>query len=77
MRRAKKVVVVGIAVAIALVFFLAPVMFWTRVGATLPGMAPVYRSLGCQILGVGDIYSPNSFGFRLGCDIREPYASLA
>jgi|GEM_PF-2346689 hypothetical protein len=99
MRRVKKAAVVGIAVAIALVFFLAPVSYWYTIPvgrivchqlgpleggcpvALFETTAPVYRSLGCQTMGIGVLYTripppdwagffgnwSNWSGLHLGC----------
>jgi hypothetical protein len=68
--------VVGIVVVLAsLAFFLAPVNLWFNSGSRVAGQMfniPVYRSLGCATVGFGDLYSPNWFGFRFGCNLPFP-----
>jgi hypothetical protein len=74
-RRAAVAVSLAVVVAAA-VFFLAPVSFWFNEGPPFytahPVYTPVYRSLGCAALGVGDLYAPGWFGFSLGCGIPVP-----
>jgi hypothetical protein len=90
MRRKTKVAAGGFVLAIVLVFFFAPMLYWTSARPPIPpayfntpGLAlPVYRSLGCAILGYGVLYSPGSvtvgglqypaFGFSLGCNTPYP-----
>jgi hypothetical protein len=90
MRPKTKVIGLGIILVIVLLFFFAPILYWTSVRPPVPpayfntpGLAlPVYRSLGCSLLGYGDLYSPGSvklgglkypaFGFSLGCKIPYP-----
>jgi len=79
-----------LCLVIILLFFLAPVVFWKNDTPPIPpayfrtpGLAlPVYRSFGCAIFGVGDLYSPGAdklggnsypaFGFSFGCAIPYP-----
>jgi len=75
MKSRTKVVVVVVAVVIVMAFFLAPVAFWFDLRAGPVGYTqtvPVYRSLGCATVGLGDLYAPRWFGFSLGCDIPVP-----
>jgi len=76
MRRNTKVAVVVIVVVLAsLAFFLAPIAFWFNSGSPIAGESAkmsVYRSLGCVTVGLGDLYSPNWFGFSFGCQIPVP-----
>jgi hypothetical protein len=67
MRRVAKVVTVSIVVIFTVFFFLAPVIFWFSDSSLVGNGNPVYRSLGCATLGLGDEYAPNMFGFRFGC----------
>ncbi len=78
-----------VVIGIVLTFFFAPLFFWTNARPPVPpayfntpGLGlPVYRSLGCAILGYGDLYSPGAvklggerypaFGLSFGCKI--PY----
>jgi len=78
MGRSGKAAVALIATVVVLVFFLAPVTFWfnLRVGpAGYTQTVPVYRSLGCAVLGLGDLYAPEWFGFSFGCGIPVPIPS--
>ena len=74
MRRATKAAAVATgAVVVVAFFFLAPVVFWYDQQPPIEGQqvtayaAPVYRSLGCAAVGVGDMYSPGWFGLSFGC----------
>ena len=86
MRRNRKLAlggVVGVAVFSGL-FLFAPVMYWNSYPdaffgsggctGTIPCMYQshaIYRSLGCETLGIGDLYSSawgsGYQGLRLGC----------
>jgi len=81
MRRAVEAAGIGTAAVVVLAFFfLAPVVFWFNeyppiVGQRTPANAmPVYRSLGCATVGIGDLYAPSWFGFSFGC--QPPYILL-
>ena len=72
MKGRTKVVALIIAFGLVALFFLAPVSFWFTIRGGPVGYtssAPVYRSLSCVTLGIGDLYSPESFGFSFGCFI--------
>ena len=92
MKRNAKVAIICVVLAIALAFFFfAPVIYWTNVTPPVPPVyrtfglvktVPIYRSLGCAVVGYGDLYSPggvilndrfySSFGFSFGCKIPFP-----
>jgi hypothetical protein len=76
-RLSRKVAVVVIAAVLVMVFFFAPIAFWLneRGGPALVVERvgpPVYRSLGCIVIGYGDLYAPGWFGFSFVCDIPVP-----
>ena len=63
-----------VVVASLAFFFLAPVVYWFSAGPEYqayphPSLerTPVYRSLSCVTVGVGDIYGPGWFGLAFGC----------
>jgi len=68
MRSKTKVEVVGVLLIIVLVFFFAPVLYWTSAIPPVPpayfntpGLSlPVYRSLVCAFFDIGDLYSLGS-----------------
>jgi hypothetical protein len=68
MRRVAKAAVVSIVIVFTLCFFLAPVVFWFGDSSLPVNTNPVYRSLGCATVGLGDEYAPGMFGFRFGCN---------
>jgi tetrahydromethanopterin S-methyltransferase subunit D len=76
MRRIAKLAAAGLVVVVAVgFFFLAPMSFWYYQGGGPVGAEfhiPVYRSLGCATVGMGDLYSPGWFGFSFGCSIPVP-----
>jgi hypothetical protein len=59
----RRVLVIGVAVALAVVFFAAPVV--PASGCVfklqLAGLFPKYQSLGCATVGVGISIGPDSF----------------
>lgn len=75
MRRVTKAVTVVVVIGLVAFFFFAPVVHWYSLGSPIAGQTadiPVYRSLGCAIVGLGDLYAPNWFGFSFGCNIPVP-----
>lgn len=69
MRRRTKAIV-GLAVAVAVAFFFAPVLYWYSLpsgplyyGQPYPS---VYRSLGCATLEIGTTYFPSTAGDYTG-----------
>jgi hypothetical protein len=75
MRRVAKVVVAIAVVVVLAFFFLAPVALWLNLGSPIAGQTmsvPVYRSLGCATVGIGDLYAPTWSGFSFGCKIPVP-----
>lgn len=69
----KAAMTVAVAVVLILFFLLAPVAFWHNEGPPIAGASvhvsqiPIYRSLGCATVGVGDLYAPTWFGLKMGC----------
>ncbi len=72
MKPITKAATIIIAIAIVSVYFFVPVVFWMSSGAPAKSV-PVYRSLGCATLGLGDLYAPGLFGFNFGCQIPSKY----
>lgn len=67
--KSRAILVTVVVVVIFAIFFLAPVLYWFNASPMVGGNLPVYRSVGCRVVGIGDLYAPNWFGIRLGCHI--------
>jgi hypothetical protein len=68
-----KVAVIGLAVIVLLAFFFIPVILvasWRPPVNTAP--YPIYGSLGCVVMGLGDTYALNALnwqGLHFGCHV--------
>jgi hypothetical protein len=83
MKMVRKIAVACTVVAVVvLVFFFAPIVYWFSTGPYYQAfphpsldVTPVYRSLGCVTLGVGDSYGPDWFGLVVGCSPASFWSS--